>query len=144
LPTPPATPPRTGHHRPLRLRRTAHHRDDRPPQNLPGHRRTALLRLRRPHRPLPHLPPRGRRRRTDRQPTHRRTRAHDDARLPPNRPARHLHGPTRRVRPPESHDRRARHALHLDPAVRRPPRRPTPRRPVRHRALVRHRTLLRL
>ena len=38
---------RAGHRRALRLRRPAHHRDDRPPQDRPGHRGAALLRLRR-------------------------------------------------------------------------------------------------
>ena len=39
--------PRAGHGRPVRLRRQADHRDDRAPQVRPGHRRAALLRLRR-------------------------------------------------------------------------------------------------
>ena len=39
---------------PLRLRRSPHHRDDGPPQDRPGHRGAALLRLRRSrHRSSP-------------------------------------------------------------------------------------------
>ena len=57
---------RPGDGRRLRLRRQAGRLDDRAPQDLPDHRRDALLRLRQHLRALRHLPPRRRQRRADR------------------------------------------------------------------------------
>ena len=58
----------------LRLRRQAGRLDDRAPQDLPDHRRAALLRLRQHLRAARHLSPRRRQRRADDQPAARRSR----------------------------------------------------------------------
>ena len=84
---------RAGHRRPVRLRRPAHHGDDRAPQDRPGDRRAALLRLRRSRRrssPTTGSRPAGElvHERRDRG-----AGADDDARLRDHRPARRLPRP---------------------------------------------------
>ena len=132
---------RARHRRPDRLRRRAHRLVHRPPEDLPGHRRAARLRLL-AAAAVPALPARVGRRSAGADRGDHRRRADDDARLQRHPEPRDLHGSAGGVRPGAGDARRD-----ADPLGRRlsgPPRGDAARRHRRRRALVRHRPLLRV